>query len=201
MNFSKIRMMFFDFDDTLLVHYREQKLDATADAHRARLLRYEAENRGGYKVFDEIGEANTLVQHFLESCDGIPKYCITRVQDSMTLPYKEQWLEMHYPGQFLDVIGTATPERKTSVMKLLTQAAGLNAAQALYVDDYYEALNEAAKEGFTVMTVQELMLSNDKTLNHELTKENYHEKDSEISCRCGICRRCVPACFAAPQTP
>ena len=24
MNFSKIRMMFFDFDDTLLVHYREQ---------------------------------------------------------------------------------------------------------------------------------------------------------------------------------
>lgn len=62
MNFSKIRMMFFDFDDTLLVHYREQKLDATADAHRARLLRYEAENRGGYKVFDEIGEANTLVQ-------------------------------------------------------------------------------------------------------------------------------------------
>lgn len=56
MNFSKIRMMFFDFDDTLLVHYREQKLDATADAHRARLLRYEAENRGGYKVFDEIGK-------------------------------------------------------------------------------------------------------------------------------------------------
>lgn len=158
MNFSKIRMMFFDFDDTLLVHYREQKLDATADAHRARLLRYEAENRGGYRVFDEIGEANTLVQHFLESCDGIPKYCITRVQDSMTLPYKKQWLEMHYPGQFLDVIGTATPERKTSVMKLLTQAAGLNAAQALYVDDYYEALNEAAKERFTVMTVQELML-------------------------------------------
>lgn len=55
MNLSKIRMMFFDFDDTLLIHYREQKLDATADAHRARLMRYEAENRGGYRVFDEIG--------------------------------------------------------------------------------------------------------------------------------------------------
>ena len=56
MNLSKIRMMFFDFDDTLLIHYREQKLDATADAHRARLMRYEAENRGGYRVFDEIGK-------------------------------------------------------------------------------------------------------------------------------------------------
>lgn len=68
----------------------------------------------GYST--KLGKANTLVQHFLESCDGIPKYCITRVQDSMTLPYKKQWLEMHYPGQFLDVIGTATPERKTSVV-------------------------------------------------------------------------------------
>lgn len=171
-------MMFFDFDDTLLIHYREQKLDATADAHRARLLRYEAENRGGYRVFDEIGEANTLVQHFLESCDGVPKYCITRVQDSMTLPYKKQWLEMHYPGQFLNVIGTATPERKTSVMKLLTQAAGLNAA-AIYrrtIEKYKTA---------------------------KITKEDHYEKDSEITfpAAFGICRRCVPACFAAPQTP
>ena len=29
MNFSKIKMMFFDFDDTLLIHYREQRLDST----------------------------------------------------------------------------------------------------------------------------------------------------------------------------
>lgn len=29
MNLSKIKMMFFDFDDTLLIHYREHRLDAT----------------------------------------------------------------------------------------------------------------------------------------------------------------------------
>lgn len=32
MNLSKIKMMFFDFDDTLLIHYREHRLDATGEA-------------------------------------------------------------------------------------------------------------------------------------------------------------------------
>ena len=53
MNFSKIKMMFFDFDDTLLIHYREQRLDSTGEAHRERLLRRQVETKDGYRVFDE----------------------------------------------------------------------------------------------------------------------------------------------------
>lgn len=68
MNLSKIKMMFFDFDDTLLIHYREHRLDATGEAHRERLLRREKETKDGYRIFDEIGEPNDLIQHFLESC-------------------------------------------------------------------------------------------------------------------------------------
>lgn len=104
MNLSKIKMMFFDFDDTLLIHYREHRLDATGEAHRERLLRREKETKDGYRVFDEIGEPNDLIQHFLESCPDIPKYCISFVQDSITLPFKKQWLEMHFPGQFHDIL-------------------------------------------------------------------------------------------------
>ena len=38
MNFSKIKMMFFDFDDTLLIHYREQRLDVAVIVYRLLLL-------------------------------------------------------------------------------------------------------------------------------------------------------------------
>ena len=65
MNFSKIKMMFFDFDDTLLIHYREQRLDSTGEAHRERLLRRQVETKDGYRVFDEIGEPNELIKQFL----------------------------------------------------------------------------------------------------------------------------------------
>lgn len=109
----------------------------------------ENKQQGIWKQLDRILTENGAV--ILFSAGAYTK----TLMDSKVIPWR---YNLHYPGQFLDVIGTATPERKTSVMKLLTQAAGLNAAQALYVDDYYEALNEAAKEGFTVMTVQELML-------------------------------------------
>lgn len=89
MNFSKIKMMFFDFDDTLLIHYREQRLDSTGEAHRERLLRRQVETKDGYRVFDEIGEPNELIKQFLAEHPDVPKYCISFVQDSITLPFKK----------------------------------------------------------------------------------------------------------------
>lgn len=79
MNFSKIKMMFFDFDDTLLIHYREQRLDSTGEAHRERLLQRQVETNDGYRVFDEIGEPNELIKQFLEEHPDVPKYCISFV--------------------------------------------------------------------------------------------------------------------------
>lgn len=74
MNFSKIKMMFFDFDDTLLIHYREQRLDSTGEAHRERLLRRQVETKDGYRVFDEIGEPNELIKQFLAEHPDVPKW-------------------------------------------------------------------------------------------------------------------------------
>ena len=109
MNYSKIKMMFFDFDDTLLIHYREQRLDSTGEAHRERLLRRQVETKDGYRVFDEIGEPNELIKQFLAEHPDVPKYCISFVQDSITLPFKKHWLEMHFPNQFYDINLTTSP--------------------------------------------------------------------------------------------
>lgn len=157
MNLSKIKMMFFDFDDTLLIHYREHRLDATGEAHRERLLRREKETKDGYRIFDEIGEPNDLIQHFLESCPDIPKYCISFVQDSITLPFKKQWLEMHFPGQFHDMLGTSGPERKVTVMQMFAKVYGLEPSQILFVDDYFKAVDAAADAGLCAMSTQELV--------------------------------------------
>lgn len=65
MNFSKIKMMFFDFDDTLLIHYREQRLDSTGEAHRERLLRENRVKRGTqYAKFAFYRTANRLNQYY-----------------------------------------------------------------------------------------------------------------------------------------
>ena len=143
MNFSKIKMMFFDFDDTLLIHYREQRLDSTGEAHRERLLQRQVETNDGYRVFDEIGEPNELIKQFL--------------QDSITLPFKKHWLEMHFPNQFYDMIGTSSPERKVTVMQMYAKVCNIPPYQILFVDDYYKAVDAAAEAGFCAMSTTELM--------------------------------------------
>lgn len=157
MNFSKIKMMFFDFDDTLLIHYREQRLDSTGEAHRERLLRRQVETKDGYRVFDEIGEPNELIKQFLAEHPDVPKYCISFVQDSITLPLKKHWLEMHFPNQFYDMIGTSSPERKVTVMQMYAKVCNIPPYQILFVDDYYKAVDAAADAGFCAMSTTELM--------------------------------------------
>lgn len=157
MDFSKIKMMFFDFDDTLLIHYREQRLDSTGEAHRERLLRRQVETKDGYRVFDEIGEPNELIKQFLEEHPDVPKYCISFVQDSITLPFKKQWLEMHFPNQFYDMIGTSSPERKVTVMQMYAKVYKIPPYQILFVDDYYKAVDAATDAGFCAMSTTELM--------------------------------------------
>ena len=143
MNFSKIKMMFFDFDDTLLIHYREQRLDSTGEAHRERLLRRQVETK--------------LIKQFLAEHPDVPKYCISFVQDSITLPFKKHWLEMHFPNQFYDMIGTSSPERKVTVMQMYAKVCNIPPYQILFVDDYYKAVDAAADAGFCAMSTTELM--------------------------------------------
>lgn len=164
MNLNKIKMMVFDFDDTLLIHYKEKSLDSNGEDHRKRLISEQIENNQGYQIYDKIGVPNNLVQRFLEMYIEItkntntPKYCISWVKDSLTLPFKKEWLEKHFPGQFNDVIGVSTPERKITVAKILAEAYGINPENVLVVDDYFVIVDEAHKAGFCAMSVQELML-------------------------------------------
>lgn len=73
-----IRLIFFDFDDTLFTHYTNQRF-RDDDIIMTSLLQTEAKEQGsGYKVFDTIGKPNQLMRKFVEEeTDKIPKFCIS----------------------------------------------------------------------------------------------------------------------------
>lgn len=66
-------------------------------------------------------------------------------------------LEMHFPGQFHDMLGTSSPERKVTVMQMFAKVYGLEPSQILFVDDYFKAVDAAADAGFCAMSTQELV--------------------------------------------
>lgn len=118
-----IRLIFFDFDDTLFTHYTNQRF-RDDDIIMTSLLQTEAKEQGsGYRVYDTLGKPNQLMQIFIEEeTDKIPKFCITWVADSIMLKFKKQWLDKYYPGKITDLVGTSSPERKIKTMQIIASA-------------------------------------------------------------------------------
>lgn len=153
-----IRLIFFDFDDTLFTHYTNQRF-RDDDIIMTSLLQTEAKEQGsGYKVFDTIGKPNQLMREFVEEeTDKIPKFCITLTADSIIPKFQKQWLDKYYPGKITDLVGTSSPERKMKTMQIIASAYGVPSNKVLFVDDKYDTVAQAIKHGFCAMTTIEVM--------------------------------------------
>lgn len=155
---NHIRLIFFGFEDTLFIHYTNQRF-RDDDIIMTSLLQTEAKEQGsGYKVFDTIGKPNQLMREFVEEeTDKIPKFCITLTADSIIPKLQKQWLDKYYPGKITDLVGTSSPERKIKTMQIIASAYGVPSNKVLFVDDKYDTVAQAIKHGFCAMTTIEVM--------------------------------------------
>jgi hypothetical protein len=155
---NHIRLIFFGFEDTLFIHYTNQRF-RDDDIIMTSLLQTEAKEQGsGYKVFDTIGKPNQLMREFVEEeTDKIPKFCITLTADSVIPKFQKQWLDKYYPGKITDLVGTSSPERKIKTMQIIASAYGVSSNKVLFVDDKYDTVAQAIKHGFCAMTTIEVM--------------------------------------------
>lgn len=155
---NHIRLIFFGFEDTLFIHYTNQRF-RDDDIIMTSLLQTEAKEQGsGYKVFDTIGKPNQLMREFVEEeTDKIPKFCITLTADSIIPKFQKQWLDKYYPGKITDLVGTSSPERKMKTMQIIASAYGVPSNKVLFVDDKYDTVAQAIKYGFCAMTTNEVM--------------------------------------------
>lgn len=155
---NHIRLIFFGFEDTLFIHYTNQRF-RDDDIIMTSLLQTEAKEQGsGYKVFDTIGKPNQLMREFVEEeTDKIPKFCITLTADSIIPKFQKQWLDKYYPRKITDLVGTSSPERKMKTMQIIASAYGVPSNKVLFVDDKYDTVAQAIKHGFCAMTTIEVM--------------------------------------------
>lgn len=155
---NHIRLIFFGFEDTLFIHYTNQRF-RDDDIIMTSLLQTEAKEQGSeYKVFDTIGKPNQLMREFVEEeTDKIPKFCITLTADSIIPKFQKQWLDKYYPGKITDLVGTSSPERKIKTMQIIASAYGVPSNKVLFVDDKYDTVAQAIKHGFCAMTTIEVM--------------------------------------------
>lgn len=153
-----IKLIFFDFDDTLFVHYAAHRFGDDDEIMRAILSEEAILPGSGYRVYEHLGIANPLLKRFVEEdAKNIDKMCITWVADSIMLPAKEQWLDKYYPGLISDVVGTSSPGRKMQTIRLIAGSRKLRPSECLIIDDKYDTVAQAIEAGYRGMTTVEVM--------------------------------------------
>lgn len=152
------KLIFFDYDDTLFVHYAANRFGDDDKVMRAILSEEAILPGSGYRVYENLGIANPLLKRFVEEdAKNIDKMCIAWVADSIMLPAKKQWLDKYYPGLISDVVGTSSPGRKMQTMRLIAESRKLRPSECLIIDDKYDTVAQAIEEEFRGMTTVEVM--------------------------------------------
>lgn len=148
---SKVRYVFFDFDDTLCIHKNRQFLKYE---DYIKLLYQEKENISLWSPNDK----SQHMQRFMDLCFSkyISMYLISWVKTSLESNIKQKWVFKTY-GYLLENMCVGSIELKTEIIQYFCSAKNISTDSVLIIDDSPEVLNNAAKNNIQAASPMEIV--------------------------------------------
>lgn len=146
-NFSFIKMVLYDFDDTLCIHefHREDP------NYNIKVL-----TKG--KDTWNTGTPNKYMKEFMELCSdkGIRQGLISWTESFKHMKGKEDWVSENY-GISLENFCVCSADAKIDMMLSISKAYKFDPNQILIVDDRTATLEKASSKGFQACTPMEIV--------------------------------------------
>ena len=119
---NNVKVVAFDFDDTLAVHILPDYADHREDDFFLKA------HQNPESFYDDMEPcvANKPLQNVVQYCrdNGIPMYCISKMRFTLHMQAKENFLRTHYSGDDIDFISVSSNEIKNDVLKILCKKHG-----------------------------------------------------------------------------
>lgn len=150
LNLNEVRIVLFDFDETLCVHQKHttgrDRIEYLTD-----ILRNGADD---YKEKD----ANLQLKKFIEVCfsNGIEIGIISACNSFITMEAKCKWADERYGIKFVNYC-VDSAESKIDMMIAISRFKELQRSEIAIVDDLIFILTNAANAGFTAWTPMEIV--------------------------------------------
>ena len=150
-NLDKVKLVLWDFDDTLCIHTDHTSAKDEFDTeYNVKVLR-------GEDPYTEcfVSEELMTIMHDLER-RGVRQGLISATRGYVHAKNKEMWVREKY-GVQLENHCVSNSHMKLGMLLAIAEADGLNREEILIVDDYYENLTEAADAGFQAAAPLEMI--------------------------------------------
>ena len=146
-DFSFIKIVLYDFDDTLCIHefHREDP-------------NYNVKVLLKGKDTWNTGKPNKQMKEFMELCfsKGIRQGLISATSSFKHMKGKEDWVKENYDIS-LENFCVCSADAKVDMMLTISEAYRLDPNQILIVDDFYDILDKASSKGFQACTPMEVV--------------------------------------------
>lgn len=158
-NLAKIKVVIFDFDDTLAIH-----IDKDYAKHRKesddKYLGYYLNAYKNPKVFYEEIEPcikSEVLYKFITNLRSkdIKMYCLSGMKFSFHLKAKQFFINSHY-GDDIEVISTASQQLKTDGVKIIQKLNDCKLEEILFIDDRNDVINLLNSNGINAILVKDI---------------------------------------------
>ena len=160
-NLNNIKLVIFDFDDTLAIHK-----DKDFSKHRRESeenfvnFYYNAYTNPDY-FYDEI-EPCTRSEVLYNLIDilrskNIKIYCLSGMKFSFHLKAKQSFINKYY-GEDIEVISTSSQELKLKGLKILQKISNCNLNEILLIDDRQDVVDLLIENGIKGINVKDLTM-------------------------------------------
>ena len=147
---DRIKMVIFDFDETLALHKDKEytKHRGESDAAFAEFFATAYQTPEGFYDTVEPCERNEALFSFIAELRArkIKMYCLSGMKYSFHFKAKQRFLETHY-GQDIELLATASQELKLNCIKVLQRMNNCRLDEILFVDDRRDVIELLEKNG------------------------------------------------------
>ena len=150
-DFNKLKMVLWDFDDTLCVHKNHKNLAENDLTYNVNVL---LKGKDAWKDCD----ANYHMRQFAINCknSGVRQGLLSACNSSKHAQGKVDWVNDRYEIE-LENFCVGTPEQKLEMLLAIAEAYGFKRNEILLVDDYWRNFEDAANAGFQACTPIEIV--------------------------------------------
>lgn len=162
-NLSNIKVVIFDFDDTLAIHKDKDFSKHRSESEENFVNFYLNAYSKPDCFYDEIEPCikSEILYDFIEKLRKIKikikMYCLSGMKFSFHLKAKQSFINKHY-GKDIEVISTSSQELKLKGVKIIQKINNCNLDEILFIDDRQDVIELLTQSGVKGISVEDIRL-------------------------------------------
>ena len=163
---SKVKVAFFDFDDTLCVHRYLNVNRPTRDEWDKAIVTGSKDWYSNTKYC----VPQPAIQAFVHTMakNNVVCHCLTWSELNLLEGARRKFLDEHYDKIIDKIYITGSRDGKLKVMDKYVNLLGYKPEELLLIEDHPVTIDECRKAGYSVLTVSELVMEWSNTVVKEL---------------------------------